>query len=338
VSDPFDPFDPADEPPPRPGRRRPPAAVPDSGFAAAAGGRLAPMDDADLAAVDAFAPLTEEELAAEARVESSLRAAGRRRLLTAGLGLVVLVGVVAGVRLVIDSLGEDDDEPPGGLVFDEVAGTAAGEEPGPPIVEPLLVARLGTLVAVLAGDGAAADRVDPAVDPALAPVPPGTVAATLFARDGSGQVLLTGPDGWLGDACVRASVVSEGLRAFDSVWYESVPGACGGLAIGRPVTPTCLGPTSLMLPLAIPAGIVELEEGGTAAADAVRLSVAAGGGPAPAGGGPTGYEEISVRGVITVPDEVEGVRIPGFGGAAGSTVEVAFGGAGAGLVATCTLA
>ena len=292
------------------------------------------MDDADLAAVDAFAPLTEEELAAEARVESSLRAAGRRRLVALGLGLVVLVGAVVGVRVVVTALGADDDEPPGGLVFDEVAAPAAGEELGPPVVEPLLVARLGTLVAVRVGEGAAADRVDPAVDPALAPVAPGTVAATLFARDGSGQVLLTGPDGWLGAVCVRASVVSEGLRAFDTVWYGSVPGACGSLAIGRQVTPTCAGPTSLMLPLAIPAGVVELEEGGTAAADAVRVSVAAD----PAGSEPAGYAEISVRGVITVPDEVEGVRIPGFGGAAGTTVEVAFGGAGAGLVATCTLA
>jgi hypothetical protein len=334
VSDPSDPLHAADEPSPRSGRRRPPEAVPDSGFAAAAGGRLAPLDDDDLAAVDAFAPLTEEELAAEARVESSLRAAGRRRLLAAGLGLVALVAVVAGVRLLLTALGGDDGEPTVGLVFDEVTGPAAGEELGPAVVEPLLVARLGTLVAVRTGDGPPADRIDPGVDPALAPVPPGTVAATLFARDGSGQVLLTGPDGWLGAACVRASVVSAGLRPFDTIWFESVPGVCGPLAIGRPVAPTCIGPATLMLPLAIPVGIVELEEGGTAAADAVRVSVAG----APAGYGPAGFEEISVRGVITVPDEVEGVRIPGFGGAAGSTVEVAFGGAGAGLVATCTLA
>jgi hypothetical protein len=196
------------------------------------------------------------------------------------------------------------------------------------VAEPLLVARLGTLVAVRAGDGPAVERVDPAADPALAPVPPGTLAATVLARDGTGQVLVTGPDGWLGAACVRASVVSATLRPFDSVWWESVPGACTGLEIGRQVVPTCLGPATVMLPIDVPAGVVELEEGGSAAADGVRVSVAA---------APPGYQEVSVRGTIAVPDETEGVRIPGFSGPPGAVVEVPLGGPGAGLVGACTL-
>jgi hypothetical protein len=306
--------------------------VPDSGFAAAARGRLDPLDDDDLAAVEAFAPATAEEAAAEDRVEADLRRADRRRILVALLGVVGLAAVAGGGVALFQSLGEDGGPRRGGLVFADPSDAATGDDGlGPPVVEPLLVVLLTTVVAVGEGEGPPEARVDPAADPAVAPVAPGTVAATVLARDGEGQVLLTGPDGWLGSTCIRASVVAGSLQPFDTVWFETADGACGAAAIGRPVRPTCLGPAAVMLPLRIPAGgAVEADLGmdEEAVADAVRVAVV---GVAP------GFSEISVRGTIAVPEEEAGVRIPAFGGEPGTPVEVALGGAGAGLVASCTL-
>src|SRR5690606_4013053 len=109
--------------------------------------------------------------------------------------------------------------------------------------------------------------------------------------------------------------VSSSLRAFDSVWFENVEGACDGVAIGHPVEPTCAGATAVVLPLRIPSGTVALEEGGEAGADAVRVSVAT---------TADGYEEVSVRGTISVPDDSD-VRIPAFSAEPGTAIEVPLG-------------
>src|SRR5690606_33501303 len=189
-------------------------------------------------ASDAFGPLSEPERLDEKRVEAELRSGDSRRrrsLLIGGAALLVVVAIV-GVLLV--RRGGDDDTA-GSISF---APTDEAEEQGdlregpPPSVVPALVARLDRAVAVAPGDGPVADRVvlDPPAEDL--PVPIGAVAATLVRYNGSGQVVLVGPEGWLANACIQVSPIAESLRPFEMAFHETAQGACPDWVYGREAT------------------------------------------------------------------------------------------------------
>ncbi|MCH1434275.1 MAG: hypothetical protein L7U56_01280, partial [Acidimicrobiales bacterium] len=82
---------------------------------------------------------------------------------------------------------------------------------------------------------------------------------------------------------------------------------------------------AILLALDIPAGTVDLPEGGTGFADAIRLQLVADGAPE--------YEVLSIRGTIQV-DPDSGVTIPRFGGEVGESITFDIG---SGRVGTCIL-
>jgi hypothetical protein len=265
------------------------------------------------------------------RVDADLDAGGsRRRMLTivGAAALVVLVGLVAALLVL---RGGDDDETTGAIQFESVGTNTQGPEQRdgpPPAVEKALLVRLDRPVAVRAGAGDVQDRIvlePPATD---LPVAPAAIAATLFRYNGHGQVVLVGPSGWLTNACIQVSVISAGLRPFDTSKYEGTPGACGPGVFGRAPVVGCVGADTIMLDLVIPEGEVGLAEGGTAAVAAVRALVV---------GHTAGYERISVNGQITVASGTE-VKVPTFGGPAGATVRFDVSPpSGAPVAGTCTL-
>jgi hypothetical protein len=262
-------------------------------------------------AVEAFGPVSEQEQLDEARVDADLVAGRqrRRKLTIAGAAAlcVLVVGVVAFVLTRSDS-----GRRQGTLSFDAVADAANGDKRAgpPPQVEKALLTRLDRPVAVRAGAGDVQTRVvmnPPATD---LPQAPGAIAATVFRYNGRGQVVLVGPAGWAARACVQVSVMSAGLRAFDTGIYEAAPGACAGKGFGRVATVGCSSDTTLMLDLEIPEGEVNLAEGGRAKVGALRVVLL---------GNAPGYERISLNGEITVPDGQD-IMVPAFGGPAGSQV------------------
>jgi hypothetical protein len=282
-------------------------------------------------ASDAFGPLSEPERLDEARVEAELRSGRitRKRNLIA-LGVLVVIVVVAGVFLL--TRGDDAEETSGSISFDATEEPASGNlrEGPPPAVQPQLLVRLEQPVAVAAGTGPVETRIvvsPPATD---LPQPPGAVAATLFRYNGSGQVVLVGPSGWLTSACIEVSPISQGLRPFETAFHETAPGACPE-GPRRAATVGCVSDTTIMLDLRLPEGAVGLEEsleGATATVSAVRVKLV---GNSPA------YESISVNGQITVPEGSE-VTVPTFGGAAGETVNFDVSAAtGAPVVGSCVL-
>jgi hypothetical protein len=279
-------------------------------------------------ASDAFGPLSEPERLDEARVEQELRSgrSSRRRniLLT---GAVVVVALTAGAFLLLRN--DSDDETSGAITFDATEEQATGDLRAgpPPAVQPALVARLDQPVAVAAGDGPTESRI--VLTPAATDLPqaPGEIAATLFRYNGSGQVVLVGPSGWLANACIEVSPISQGLRPFETAFHETVPGTCPTAPM-RAATVGCASDTTVMLDLRLPEGNVNLEEGGQATVSAVRVKLV---GSSPA------YETISVNGQITVPAGSE-VTVPTFGGAVGETVNFDVSAAtGAPIVGSCVL-
>jgi hypothetical protein len=154
------------------------------------------------------------------------------------------------------------------------------------------------------------------------------VAATLFRYNGSGQVVLVGPAGWLANTCIQVSPIAQSLRPFETAFHETAPGACPDWVYGREAVVGCAGDTTIMLDLRIPEGEVGLEEGGTASLSAVRALLL---GTAP------GYDQISLNGQIAVAAGDE-VTVPAFGGAIGESVSFDVSAAtGTPLVGTCTI-
>ncbi|RMH78187.1 MAG: hypothetical protein D6683_07930, partial [Actinomyces sp.] len=232
-----------------------------------------------------------------------------------------LVGLAVTIVVGWRSLTGGERRTEGRLRFAPVAAAGGPEvvAGGAPVAVAELTTPVATPVAVAAGDGPPEERLVDAPfadhDPA-----PGAVWASLFAYDGVGQVALVGPAGWTGDACIRASVVTDDLRPLDTVTH----GPCAE-PLGRPATVTCEGDDALVLAVAIPAGAVDLPEGGTGFADAVRVQIVEPATPA--------YEHLSVRGTITVDPDSE-VAIPAFGGAPGDRLTFALG---ADREGSCTL-
>jgi hypothetical protein len=281
-------------------------------------------------ASDAFGPLSASERLDEKRVEAELRSGDssrRRNLWIGSAALVVVVALLAAVLLLRD----DGDETSGAISFGEVETPTDGVDlraGPPPAVAPALVGRLDRPVAVRAGEGAIEDRV--VLDPPAEDLPqaPGAIAATLFRYNGSGQVVLVGPAGWLASACIQISPIAQSLRPFETAYHETAPGACPDWVYGRDAVVGCASDTTIMLDLQIPEGEVGLAEGGTASLSAVRVLLL---GTAPA------YEQISLNGQVTVAAGDE-VTVPTFGGAVGESVSFDVSAAGgAPLVGTCEI-
>src|SRR5690606_5333360 len=137
-------------------------------------------------------------------------------LTIAGVAALVVV-LVLGV-LTVALGGDDETDSLGSITFDpvdDVGGPEQREGP-PPAVEKALLARLDRVVAVRDGSGDVAARIALDVPATDLPQPPGAVAATLFRYNGRGQVVLVGPPGWLASSCLQVSVISAGLRPFDT--------------------------------------------------------------------------------------------------------------------------
>ncbi|MEM8705373.1 MAG: hypothetical protein AAGE98_02870 [Actinomycetota bacterium] len=270
---------------------------------------------------EAFGPLTLEERLDERQVEAALVAGRRQRVVNVLVSLVVLGAIGAGAWWGWQEFGPGEERTQGALQFADTdeAPEIAAVAGGPPIAEPSLSTALSDPVSVLAGDGPVADRVTSAPFVRF-PFPPGSIGASIFQYANSGHVALVGPDGFPDTACLRVSVVTEDLRPLDTVTH----GPCVE-SVGREATVGCIGDTAILLALDIPPGAVELPEGGTGFADAVRLQLIADGQPE--------YEVLTVRGTIEVDPDSE-VVIPRFGGAIGETITFD---TGAGRSGSCTL-
>lgn len=270
---------------------------------------------------EAFGPLTLQERLDARQVETALIAGRRQRIVNLLVTLVLIVGVAVGASWGWKEFGPGEDRTRGALQFADTGASAdvAAVEGGPPVAEPALSTALSDPVSVLAGAGPVADRVTSAPFVRF-PYPPGAIGASLFQYANSGHVALVGPAGFTDDACLRVSVVTEDLRPLDTVTH----GPCVE-TIGRDATVGCLGETAILLALDIPTGAVELPEGGTGFADAVRLQLVADGAPE--------YEVLTVRGTIEV-DPGSDIVIPRFGGRIGETITF---NTGAGRSGSCTL-
>ena len=279
---------------------------------------------------DSFGPLTAAERLDERRIEADIRTGRRQRRVRTGLAVVALALVVGGV--VWWNQRSSSEVVSGRITFDPVVDRSGDVRAGPtPVVAKALVARLDRPLVVKLGAGDVGERIvldAPATD---LPEPPGAIAATLFRYNGAGQVVLVGPPGWLAKACIQASVMASSLRAFDTAYVETVPGACGkDKVIGRAATVGCVDAkqATVMLDLVIPEGSVNLSEGGTASVAAVRVWVV---------GSDPAFERNNISAQISVPDGTQ-IKVPTFGGAVGATVSFDVSApTGAPLVGTCTL-
>lgn len=269
---------------------------------------------------EVFGPLTLQEQLDERRIGRHLRAARNGRIISAAVSVAVLAALLVGGVAAWTTFVEADGRTGGSLDFGPLSGVSneAALVGGPPAVEPSLVAALSTTVAVLAGDGPVSERIAEAPASSL-PYPPGALAATVFQYAGSGHVLFAGPAGFVEDSCLRASVVTEDLRPLDVV----TSGPCHD-PVGRRATIGCAGPTAVLLDLKVPAGVVELPEGGSGFADEVRVQLV---------GHDPRYETVSLRAAIGVGSGDE-VVVPRFGAAPAEVLHFDFG---SGLVGTCTV-
>ena len=270
---------------------------------------------------EAFGPLTLRERLDERQVEQTLLAGRKQRIVNLVVAAVLVTVLGGGIVFGWQELSSRGERTRGALQFEATSETPsiAAEAGGPPVAEPGLSAAISEPVSLVAGTGPIAERVTTAPF-ARFPYPPGALAASLFQYAGAGHVVIVGPSGFPDRACLRASVVTSELRPLDTV----TSGPCAG-PVGRDTAIGCLGPTAILLHLDIPAGEVNLPEGGTGFADAVRVQLVADETP--------DYELLSVRATIEVDQEVE-VVIPRFGGTPGDELTFDLGGARAG---TCTL-
>ena len=270
---------------------------------------------------EAFGPLTLQERLDERQVEKNLVLGRRQRIVASVTGLVVAGVVLVGGWWAYQEFGIEPPRERGALQFETTGESAAvaALEGGPPVAEPALTTVLSETVAVRSGAGPVDDRVTTPPFAAF-PYPPGSLVAALFQFAGAGHVVIVGPTGFADVACLRASVVTSGLRPLDTVTH----GPCTD-PVGREPAVGCAGPTALLLALDIPAGQVDLPEGGTGFADAVRVQLIV--------DSDDDYEVLSQRSTIAV-DPGSDVRVPRFGGAVGDDLLFDLG---AGKAGTCTL-
>ena len=272
---------------------------------------------------EAFGPRSRAERRSEAAVASELQSAVFRRLITAGIG----VGLILVVFFAIKSLTDNSEEKVGlGLRFSEISSVESVESNNSyldlfnPITEPALVATAERIVAVKQGEEQLMERIKVDVPYEALPILPGVLSATVFQYR-EGQIALVGPEGWVADSCTIVSVTTSNLRPLDVLHYAGSSTNCPSGIKGTEANPTCLGSSVLVLPIAIPqrSNPQKLPEGGVGWAEKVRFAIES----------PTaeldGWEVLSVRGTIEVPEGVENVVIPKFGGAPGDKLEIDLG-------------
>ncbi|MFL3011910.1 MAG: hypothetical protein ACJZ1Z_02950 [Acidimicrobiales bacterium] len=272
---------------------------------------------------EAFGPRSRAERRSEAAVASELQSAVFRRLITAGIG----VGLILVVFFAIKSLTDNSEEKVGlGLRFSEISSVESVESNNSyldlfnPITEPALVATAERIVAVKQGEEQLMERIKVDVPYEALPILPGVLSATVFQYR-EGQIALVGPEGWVADSCTIVSVTTSNLRPLDVLHYAGSSTNCPSGIKGTEANPTCLGSSVLVLPIAIPqrSNPQKLPEGGVGWAEKVRFAIES----------PTaeldGWEVLSVRGTIEVPEGVENVVIPKFGGASGDQLEIDLG-------------
>jgi hypothetical protein len=263
-------------------------------------------------------------------VDAALHDARKRTaVIVAAVAVTLALIVAAAVFLRPD----DSDAPVGRIAFAD--STASGQAPDrflgeAPIVNESLLVRLDRPVAVRAGTGNAADRVESTVAAELLPAPPAAIAATLFRYGGQAQVVVVGPAGFLSNACLQVSAVTVDLRPIDTARYDAGAKSCPANVPGRNAVPGCVGDNAIMFQMQFPEGEVVLEEGGAATIGGVRIASFA---------ARPGYEMLSLRGTIEVrAGKVESV--PVFGGKTGDVVafDVTPAGAATPTIGRCTLA
>lgn len=255
---------------------------------------------------EAFGPLTLQEQLDERQVSDALQKGRKQRFANMAMAAVVLLIAVAGGLFAWNQFIAEEGRTQGAFRFDDQnePPEEAARTGGPPEAREELTVGLVDPVAVAAGPGAEADRITvaPLSD---YPFVPGAIRASLFQYAGAGHVVFVGPPGFTDTACLRASVVTSDLRPLDTVTH----GPCTQ-PVGRPAVVGCLGPSAVLLDLEIPSGEVELPEGGTGFADAVRVQVI---------GDDAAYEVLTLRGTIEVGSEA--VVVPRFGAEVGEEVE-----------------
>lgn len=272
------------------------------------------------ASSEAFGPLTLQEQLDERQVSDALQKGRKQRTINLSIGAVFLVAFVAGAVILWSEFLVDEGRTEGSFRFDgdDEPPEVAARTGGPPAASDALTAAVTEPVSIAVGDGPEADRVTvaPFVD---YPFTPGSIRASLFQYAGSGHVVFVGPEGFTESACLRASVVTSELRPLDTVTY-------GGCAqpVGRTATVGCLGPSAVLLDLEIPSGQVDLPEGGSGFADAIRVQLV---------GNHPDYEVLTLRGTIAVGGE-ESIDVPRFGGEVGDELEFDLQ---AGRIGTCTI-
>ena len=272
---------------------------------------------------EAFGPRSRAERRSEATVASELQSALFRRLIAVGIG----VGLILVVFFALKSLTGKSEEKVGlGLRFSEVSSVESIESNNSyldlfnPTTEPALVATAERIVAVKHGEEQLMERIKVDVSDEALPILPGVLSATVF-QYGEGQIALVGPEGWVADSCTMVSVTTSNLRPLDVLHYVGSDTDCPSQIQGTEANPTCLGSSVLILPIAIPqrSNPQKLPEGGVGWAEKVRFAIES----------PTaeldGWEVLSVRGTIEVPEGVENVVIPKFGGAPGDQLEIDLG-------------
>ncbi len=273
------------------------------------------------ASSEAFGPLTLEEHLDEKQVDDALAAGRKQRVINLVVAVVAVVAVGGGGFYAYRQFLTEDQRTQGAIQFADTGEPpeVAAAQGGAPVAEAAVTAGLTDTVAVALGDGPVDSRIVTASFSDF-PHPPGSMRASLFQYAGSGHVVVVGPPGFTDDVCLRASVVTIDLRPLDTV----TTGPCAE-PVGRQAVIGCVGPGAILLDLQVPDGAVDLPEGGTGFADAVRVQLIADGGDR--------YETLTVRGTIRV-DPSSGVVIPRFGGEVGTDVTFDLG---ADRVGTCTL-
>tara|TARA_B100001123_G_scaffold449880_1_gene617277 strand:+ start:10877 stop:12157 length:1281 start_codon:yes stop_codon:yes gene_type:complete len=272
---------------------------------------------------EAFGPRSRAERRNEAAIASELQSAVFRRVMAAAIG----IGLLLVAFFAIKSLTQTSEEKGGiGLRFSEVSLTENGEVVknflafANPVTEPALVAVADQVVAVKEGEEALMERIEIEVPEGLLPILPGVLSATVFQYE-EGQVALVGPDGWVAESCTMVSVTTKNLRPLDVVYYAGANATCPVHFQTINSDPTCIGGSVLILPVRIPQkdDPQKLSEGGVGWAEKVRFGVES------PESKMNGWEALSVRGTIEVPEGVENVVIPKFGGATGDTLEIDLG-------------
>ena len=268
---------------------------------------------------EAFGPLTLEEQLDERQVEQALVDARKQqranRLVGFGVAGVVVVGAWFGLSL----LDNDEQRTAGALQFASADDTIARVDGPTPEAVSELTAVVDQPVAVVAGPGPVENRVVDASDAPL-PVEPGELAASVFELGGEAQIAVVGPAGFADAVCLRVSVVTAELRPLDTVTTAS----CAD-PVGRVAEMVCVGDTAIVFGVSIAPGMIELPEGGTGFADAVRVQSIT--------EEAEGFDLVAVRAVVSVDPESD-VVIPSFGGTFGDELEFVLTGDHAG---TCSL-